>query len=151
MIIKSIIPLIMLLHLPLSQALTLNGFTAFDSVIELNARVSGVVDTIAVKPGQLVQKGDLLIQLDTVPYRARLDRAMAIEKSLQPVVLTAQMELERAEELYDRDSLSQVALKNAENALAKAEGNYQAATLVCLQIPSLFLAALTRHPTPIAC
>jgi len=40
---------------------------------------------------------------------------------------TAQLELERAEELYDRDSLSQVALKTAENVLTEADGAYQVA------------------------
>ena len=116
-----------LLYLPVSQALNLNGFTRFGSLVELNARVSGVVQSIKVKAGQRVKKGDVLIALDATPLRASRDRAVGIEKSLLPVVETAQLELQRAEELYDRDSLSQVALKNAENELAKADGQYQAA------------------------
>ncbi len=124
---KLILALISLLYFSTSQALTLNGFTGFGSVVELNARVNGIVQSVAVKSGQRVQKGDVLIKLDVTPYQARLDRALAVEKSLLPLVQTAQLELERAEELYDRDSLSQVSLKNAENILAEAEGNYQAA------------------------
>ncbi|MCK4710569.1 MAG: biotin/lipoyl-binding protein, partial [Gammaproteobacteria bacterium] len=50
-----------LLYLPVSQALNLNGFTRFGSLVELNARVSGVVQSIKVKPGQRVKKGDVLI------------------------------------------------------------------------------------------
>jgi len=112
---------------PASQALTLNGFTSFASVVKLNARVSGIVQTITVKSGQRVKKGDVLLQLDVIPFQAHLDKALALEKSLLPVVQTAQLELERAEELYDRDSLSQVALKTAENVLTEADGAYQVA------------------------
>lgn len=118
---------ISLLYFPASQALTLNGFTNFETIVKLNARVSGIVQSIAVKSGQRVKKGDVLIQLDATPYQARLDKALALEKSLLPVVQTAQLELERAEELYDRDSLSQVALKTAENVLTEADASYQAA------------------------
>ena len=116
-----------LIYYPASQALTLNGFTRFGSIVELNAKVSGVIQTIKVKPGQRVNKGDVLISLEITPLQASVDSAIAVEKSLLPVVETAQLELQRAEELYDRDSLSQVALKNAENSLAQADGHYQAA------------------------
>ena len=127
MILQIFILLSSLSYLPVSQALSLNGFTRFGSVVELNARVSGVVKSIKVKPGQRINKGDVLIALDVTPLQASLNKAVAIEKSLLPVVKTAELELQRAEELYDRDSLSQVALKNAENDLAQAEGLYQAA------------------------
>jgi len=116
-----------LCYLPLAQALSLNGFTRFGSEIAINARVNGIVKSIRVKPGQLVNKGDTLIVLDALPYERRLDKARAIEKSLKPRVETKQLELDRAFELYDRDSLSQVELKNAQNELAQAEGEYQAA------------------------
>lgn len=129
MMIKSLLLLISLLSVSLVQAetLTLNGFTKFSSVFKINGRVSGLVKAIPVKAGQRIAKGDLLIQLDDIPHAARLSRAKALESALLPAVQTAELELERAEELYDRDSLSQVELKNAQNALAEAEGKYQAA------------------------
>ncbi len=117
-----------LLNLSPAMALTLNGFSEFESVWKLNVSMAGVVQTINVQPGSPVMKGDILLKLDVTTYQARLKRAIAIEKSLLPVQQAAQLELERAEELYDRDSLSQVALKNAENTLAKAEGNLEAAS-----------------------
>lgn len=126
--IKLILPFISLLFAPASQALTLNGNTGFGSVLNVNASVSGIVQSIKVKAGQRVKKGDVLLVLDNKPHKARLDRARAIEKSLLPAVQTAELELERAQELYDRDSLSQVELKNAEIVLAQAEGSYQAAS-----------------------
>lgn len=118
---------ICLSYVPAGHALSLNGMTGFVSTIHLNASTEGKIKTIAVKAGQAVKKGDLLIQLEATPHKARLTRNKAIEKSLLPAVTTAQLELERALALYDRDSLSQVELNNVENKLLLAEGAFQAA------------------------
>lgn len=116
-----------LLYCPGSLALTLNGYTGFASTFDISASSSGMVVLVNVKPGQRIKKGDVLLTLDATLHQARLAGSKAIEKSLLPAVETSRLELERAQELYDRDSLSQVELKNAENRLAEAEGEYQAA------------------------
>lgn len=113
-----------------AQALSLNGFTRFGAVLGINASVPGKVESIAVRQGQRVDKGDVLIILDSTELNAELERAKAIAKSLLPTYEIAQLELERAEELYDRDSLSQVDLKTAESTMLKAEGDYEAAQAV---------------------
>lgn len=110
-----------------AQALSLNGFTRFSAAVGVNASVAGKVESIAVKQGQRVNKGDVLITLDSTELKFELERANALSKSLLPAYETAQLELERAEELYDRDSLSQVDLKIAESAMLKAEGEYEVA------------------------
>jgi len=110
-----------------AMAFTVNGFTRFGERFDLNARVSGVISLVKVQPGQRVKKGEVLIELNATPQRARLKKAQALEKSLQPETEITQLELEKASELYDSDSLSQVALKNAQNQLAKALGAYHAA------------------------
>ena len=69
----------------------------------------------------------MLITLDDTTHRARLKRASAIAKALEPDVTIAALELERAEELYALESLSQVDLQNAENKLSRAEGEFEAA------------------------
>jgi RND family efflux transporter MFP subunit len=116
-----------LLFMPLAQAISLNGFTQFAAQYDLNARVAGVISQVHVSPGQRVRKGDILVELDATPQQARLKKARAIEQSLKPETEIAELELEKAFELYDRDSLSQVGLKNAENKLAKVQGEYVAA------------------------
>lgn len=110
-----------------AMAFTVNGFTRFGERFDLNARVSGVISAVKVQPGQRVKKGQVLIELDATPQRARLKKAKALEQSLQPETEIAELELEKASELFDSDSLSQVALQNAQNQLAKAQGAYQAA------------------------
>jgi RND family efflux transporter MFP subunit len=110
-----------------AQALTLKGFTEFSSVVKINARSAGLVQSVVVKSGQIVKQGDVLMELDATPYQARHERAKALVRSLQPALSTAQLELDRAQELFDRDSLSQVEMKNAENKAAAADGTLKAA------------------------
>ena len=111
----------------LVQALSLQGVSDFAASMQLNAASAGVVQSIMVKPGQTVKPGQLLIKLDDTAHQARLQRAEARQQSLLPAVTTAELEFERAQELYDRDSLSQVELTRAETSLLKAQGDHQAA------------------------
>ena len=124
---KKIIILLVLLPVSSSWALELTATSLFSSVFELNPAVAGVIKSIQVTPGQQVKKGDVLIEMDDTPYISRLNRARAIESALLPEVNVSEVEYERAQELYDRDSLSQIALQNAENKYLKAQGLYQAA------------------------
>ncbi len=123
---RPILFLMLLVAAPL-HALSLNGFTRFGDEIPINAGVSGVVQRVAVQPGQRVSRGDLLLQLDDRPHRARLAQVRARAERLKPPMQTAELELERAQELYDRDSLSTVALQMAESRFAEARGAYEAA------------------------
>ena len=45
--------------------------------VELRPRVSGYVQRVAFEEGQLLEKGDLLFEIDPRPYRAALARAEA--------------------------------------------------------------------------
>jgi len=137
--------LLLLLTAPV-QALTLNGFTRFGDSVAVNAGTDGVIQRIAVRPGQRVARGDLLLQLDDRPHKARLAQARARAERLKPALQTAELEFERAQELYDRDSLSTVALQKAESRLAEARGAYQAA-LAEQQLAEYFLQ-LTRIRAP---
>ena len=111
-----------------AQALSLQGRTEFAEPMQINAATAGVIRNIAVKPGQIVKSGELLIELDDTPHQARLNKAKGLQLSLAPAVTTAELEFDRAQELYDRDSLSQVELTMAESRLSLAQGEYQAAT-----------------------
>lgn len=125
--IKIIFACLGLLYFSTVQALLLNGVTEFAGVMQINARTAGVVQSIEVQSGQNVKQGALLLTLDATPFQARYERAQAIASSLHPGLINAQLELDRAQELYDRDSLSQIELKNAENKVAVADGAYKAA------------------------
>ena len=103
-------------------ALQLNGYTDFSQRLGLNLGVSGYVAGIAVRSGQLVKQGELLLSLDERHFEAALERARAKVKTHTPARSQMLIELEKAQELYDRDSLALVELQQAENNLQLAEG-----------------------------
>lgn len=112
---------------PPALALELDGHTEFGQHLHLNSSVSARVEAILVSAGQAVNRGDLLLRLDTAELQARLDMARAEADALAPVVARMATELDKARELFDRDSLALVSLQNAEQDHAIAEANLQAA------------------------
>ena len=54
------------------------GRTAAMYTNNIQARVSGFLDKIAFTDGSMVQKGQLLFQIDPRPYKAQLDRTTAL-------------------------------------------------------------------------
>jgi membrane fusion protein, multidrug efflux system len=81
-------------------------FDAIDSV-EVRARVSGYLESVAFRDGALVNKGDLLFVIDRRPYKATLDQAEAAVISAQARVNFADSDLERAESLRRTGNISE--------------------------------------------
>ena len=108
-------------------AVELKGRTDFSELYSLNSAVSGIVSEVYVSAGQEVKRDDVLLKLDDRPFQAKVAAAQAIVTMRKPVRNQMLTELEKAQELYDRDSLAQVELQNAENDLQIAEGELAAA------------------------
>lgn len=104
-------------------ALELDAHTDFAQRVVLNSGVSGYVEAIAVTPGQTVRSGDLLLRLDPTGLQANADAAQAGVDALLPELARMQTELDKAQELFDRDSLALVDLQTAEqnHAIAAAQ------------------------------
>jgi membrane fusion protein, multidrug efflux system len=81
--------------------------------VDIVARVSGYLDRIAYKEGELVREGQLLFQLDSKPFRAQLDAALGELKSQQARLTTAKSNLERIKPLAAQDAVSKADLDRA--------------------------------------
>ncbi len=103
-----------------------NPLWAADKV-ELTTRVSGVVETVLVKPGQRVKKGAVLLRLDRTILQARLEEAVADHARAQADVADAKRDQERAQELYDRTVSSTSELEAAELRYTRAQAALSAA------------------------
>ncbi len=80
-------------------------FTAVES-IEVRSRVSGYLQELRFKEGQIVKKGDLLVVIDPRLFEATLAGARAqLAQSLARLEL-ANRQLERASKLRQRDTMS---------------------------------------------
>lgn len=108
-------------------AIELDGRTEFAQRLALNSSLSARVETIHVTVGQTVTAGDLLLTLVSTGLRADSDRARAEVNALAPTVAKMLTELEKAQELFDRDSLALIALQTAEQNHVIAESKLAAA------------------------
>jgi len=74
--------------------------------VEIRPRVSGYITEIRFEAGAIVKKGDLLYVIDPRPYQADFDRAKAEVDRMDAQLKLAQIELNRAKELRDKNTIS---------------------------------------------
>jgi RND family efflux transporter MFP subunit len=74
--------------------------------VEVRARVSGFLDSIHFRDGDLVKKGDLLFTIDQRPYKLAVDAARAEVARAAAQVELARNEVERAEGLTQNRTIT---------------------------------------------
>ena len=85
----------------------------------LSSRIQGTIDTLLVREGAQVSKGQLLIQLDSRDVQADLARAKA-------EVENAKAQLDRMNALYAQDAVSKQEMENATRTYKVAEADRKA-------------------------
>ncbi len=93
----------------------------------LSFRVSGLVETIPIKCGQPVKKGDLIAKLDTAHYESQKNQAQASLKQLQSRAKAAKTEYDRIRKLWAKKDVSQRKLENVRAAMQSAKESVIAA------------------------
>ncbi|WP_293899066.1 efflux RND transporter periplasmic adaptor subunit [Phenylobacterium sp.] len=90
--------------------------------VEVRPRISGYVQTVAFRDGEIVRKGQLLFVIDPGPYQAALSQARAEQKSAEAQAANAQVELQRSKTLLDQGFVSKSAYdaKLAQQRIADA-------------------------------
>jgi RND family efflux transporter MFP subunit len=81
-------------------------FAAVETV-EVRARVSGFIDAVHFKEGQIVQKGDLLFVIDQRPYRLAVEQAKADVERAKARLEIAKLDVQRATPLVRGQVLSE--------------------------------------------
>ena len=127
-------------------AIEFNGPTEFAQRLALNSSISGRVDLITVAVGQQVSAGETLLTLVSTGLQANVDIAQAEVDSLTPAIAKMQTEMEKAQELFDRDSLALVDLQTAEQNLTIAEAKLAGAQAKLTQTKFLLSQAKIRSP-----
>lgn len=110
-------------------------FVAVNSV-EVRARVSGYLDQVHFRDGQMVKEGDLLFTIDRRPFQNALDQARANLAQAQANLAYAEADFKRGQQLVrDRTITEQVfeqrtqALRSAQAAVAANEAAVRQAEL----------------------
>lgn len=88
--------------------------TESSRLVDIVGRVSGFLDRIAYKEGELVTEGQLLFQLDSKPFLAQLEAARGELQAQRARLNTANANLKRVKPLAEQDALSQYDLDRAQ-------------------------------------
>lgn len=75
--------------------------------VEIRARVSGFIDSIHFKDGQIVKQGDLLFIIDPRPYRLAVEQATADRDRTRAKLAIARSDVERATPLLRSQSVTE--------------------------------------------
>ncbi len=106
------------------------GVVEASETVELRARVPGFLEKIHFQPGQRVNKGDLLFEIDKRQYQAAVEQAEAEIRALEAALRGADNDAKLARELADQkagpeiDAVIKLAKRDsveAEVARAKAQ------------------------------
>jgi RND family efflux transporter MFP subunit len=95
--------------------------------VSILPQVSGYVRRIAIRPGQLVKAGDVLVELDARQERAALESADAEQRAAASSAELAARTLERTQALHREGLVSGQELDRAESQAKAAEAQRRAA------------------------
>jgi membrane fusion protein, multidrug efflux system len=90
-----------------------------DSIV---SQVSGLVTDVYYKEGQLVQRGDALIDIDSRPYRATLLQAQGLLERDENVLAEAQLDLQRYKDALARNAIAQQIEADQEKLVLQNQG-----------------------------
>jgi membrane fusion protein, multidrug efflux system len=88
----------------------------------ITSRVDGQITNVAYREGQMVNKGDLLIEIDPRPYQAALTQAQGTLAKDQAVLSEAKIDLDRYQQAYSRNAIAKQQLDDQTQTVKQDEG-----------------------------
>ncbi|HJR51481.1 MAG TPA: efflux RND transporter periplasmic adaptor subunit [Gemmatimonadales bacterium] len=119
----------------LVSAVTASGKIEPQTSVDISADITGRIIEIAVEEGDVVRKGQFLIQIDPAQYQAAVSRAEGVVSSTQATLLQVRANRDQAERAWKRaDQLSRLGpnliapqqAEEAKTALEVAEATFKA-------------------------
>jgi HlyD family secretion protein len=119
----------------LVSAVTASGKIEPQTSVDISADITGRIIRIAVEEGDLVTKGQFLLQIDPAQYQAAVSRAEGVVSSTQATLLQVRASRDQAERAWKRaeqltklgpNLIAPAAAEEARTALDVAEATYQA-------------------------
>src|SRR5258707_7760680 len=103
------------------------GRVAAIGAVDIRPRVSGYIDRIAFKEGDMVNAGDLLFVVDPRPYRANYDSAVGQLERARASAQLAEAQYKRAASLIKTDAISVDTYDTRSAALGQTSADVHAA------------------------
>ena len=118
----------------LVSAVTASGTIEAKTSVDISADITGRIIDIAVREGDLVKRGQFLLQIDPAQYQAAVARAQGVVASNQAILLQTRASRDQAQRAWDRarqltelgeNLIAPETAEQAQTALEVAEANYQ--------------------------
>ncbi|MEQ5838079.1 MdtA/MuxA family multidrug efflux RND transporter periplasmic adaptor subunit [Paraburkholderia acidicola] len=90
--------------------------------VTVRTQLSGTLQTVAFKEGQMVKKDDLLAQVDPRPYQISLANAQGTLARDQALLATARLDLKRYQTLLAQDSIASQQVDTQASLVRQYEG-----------------------------
>jgi HlyD family secretion protein len=119
----------------LVSAVTASGKIEAKTSVDISADITGRIIRIAVREGDLVTKGQFLIQIDPAQYQAAVARAQGVVGSTEATLTQARANLDQAERAWNRarqltqlgpNLIAPEAAEQARTSYDVAQANWQA-------------------------
>src|SRR5574337_83789 len=124
-------------HRNLVEAVTASGKIDAKTSVDISADITGRITRIAVKEGDVVKKGQFLLQIDPAQYQAAVARSEAVVATSQAAVVQARANREQAQRSLERarglaasgqsQLISPEAVEQAQTAAQVADANLRSA------------------------
>jgi membrane fusion protein, multidrug efflux system len=88
----------------------------------ITSQVTGQIVAVHYQEGQVVQKGDPLVDIDPRPYTAQLLQAQGALERDQNVLAQAQMDVERYRAAWERNAIARQILEDQEKLVLQDQG-----------------------------
>jgi HlyD family secretion protein len=113
-----------------------SGTIAAKTSVDISADITGRIVAIGVREGDVVKRGQFLLQIDPAQYQAAVARAEAVVGSMRAAVLQTRANRDQAERGWNRakqlsglgrDLIAAQQVEEAQTAFEVAQANYQSA------------------------
>jgi len=88
----------------------------------ITAQVTGVITAVHYKEGQMISKGDPLIDIDPRPFEAQVTQAEGALERDQNLLAQAQMDLQRYKEAWSRNAIPRQTYEDQEKIVLQDQG-----------------------------
>lgn len=108
----------------ITQIVSATGKIQPEVQVKINAEVSGEIITLAVREGQRVTKGQLLVRIKPDAYQAGMERALAATAMNEANLHKAEADYKRTKDLYAKKLVSEADLELSKASFESASAAY---------------------------
>jgi membrane fusion protein, multidrug efflux system len=107
---------------PLGVYLSAIGTVTPVYTASITAQVTGVITAVHYREGQMVRKGDPLIDIDPRPYAAQVMQAQGLLDRDRNLLAEAQMDLERYQKAWSKNAIPRQTLEDQQKIVLQDQG-----------------------------